>query len=110
MIKKTAIAVYVLILTGSLAIFAWLNWGGYGLSISPFIYWWILLGWIFVVWQYKLKSIASLIFAFMLFLAAATVAVLGIRPLAEGMMRLSLLGWIVGIAQALLEFRGDEKD
>lgn len=69
------------------------------------IYWAILVIWIIAIWVLKKNSGFSLLLAFVLFIISATLTVLTFRNLAEPIMRVSLIGWIVGIFQALIEYR-----
>lgn len=69
------------------------------------IYWAILVIWIIAIWGLKKNSGFSLLLAFVLFIISATLTVLTFRNLAEPIMRVSLIGWIVGIFQALIEYR-----
>lgn len=69
------------------------------------IYWIILFLLIIGVWILKRNSNFILYPAFMLFLVSAILTVLGFRNFAETLMRVSLIFWIVGIVQALFEYR-----
>lgn len=67
------------------------------------IYYFILAIWIFFSWFLKKRSTFSLYPAFVLFVLAALFVLFGERSLAETFMRLSLVGWLIGIPHALIE-------
>lgn len=69
------------------------------------IYWIILICWILAIKIFKRDSNFALLPAFILFLIAASLTVLGLRNLAEPIMRVSLIGWIIGIFHALIEYK-----
>lgn len=69
------------------------------------IYWLILILWIVAVRIFKKKSGSTLKLAFGLFIIAATLTVFGLRNLAEPVMRVSFIGWIIGLIQALIEYK-----
>lgn len=75
------------------------------LSVSSYIYWMIFLGWIFLIFKFRWKSSLSLLSAFILFIIAAILAIFRLNTAAETVMRVSFIGWMVGIGQALLEYR-----
>ena len=68
------------------------------------VYWIILVVWISLVLVLKKDSSFSLVPALALFLFSAILTVVGIRNLAEPIMRISFIGWIVGISHALIEY------
>lgn len=67
-------------------------------------YWILLIVWIAIIWILKKDSGFSLLIAFSLFLISATLTVFNFRNLAETIMRVSLIGWLIGIFQALTEY------
>lgn len=69
------------------------------------VYWLILFIFILIIWIMKKNSGFALSIAFTLFILAAILTVFNLRNLAETFMRLSLIGWLIGILQALLEYR-----
>lgn len=68
------------------------------------VYWLILIAWIIVIKILKIDSGKSLLTAFILFILAATMTVFNLRDWAEPIMRVSFIGWIIGIYQALREY------
>lgn len=68
------------------------------------IYWIVLFVWISVVWVLKKDSSFSLVPALFLFGLAALLTVFGLRNLAEPVMRVSFIGWLVGLSHALIEY------
>lgn len=69
------------------------------------IYWWVLLGWLFLIWQLKIDSRITLLIAMILFLVSATTTVLNFKFLAEVIMRFSFTGLMIGFVQALIEYK-----
>jgi hypothetical protein len=78
---------------------------GNGVSVSSAIYWLILFGWISSVLSLKLESSSSLFIALILFVISAVLAALGLKNAGEPVMRISFIGWLVGIGQALVEYK-----
>lgn len=72
--------------------------------LAPLIYWWVLGLCIITVWFFKLSSSPVLLSSFGLFIFAAILTTIRITNLAEIIMRLSLIGWLVGFTQAVLEY------
>lgn len=72
--------------------------------ISLLIYWIILGLFIFTAWFLKLGSRKVLLFSFALFIVAGLLTTFKIIYVAEIIMRISLLGWIVGFIQAIFEY------
>lgn len=73
--------------------------------ISSLIYWMILGLIIFTILLFKLRSQVVLLFSFGLFILAALVTTLTFTSIAEKIMRISLLGWIVGFILSLIEYK-----
>lgn len=71
---------------------------------SPLIYWWVLGSCIITVWIFKLSSTPVLLSSFGLFIFAAVLTTFRITNLAEVIMRLSLLGWLIGFIQSVFEY------
>lgn len=74
-------------------------------EIMEIVYWIILIVWILLIKILKKDSGKSLLVAFSLFLVAAILTVLNLQNLAEPIMRVSLIGWIIGIFHALIEYK-----
>ncbi|MBI2600215.1 hypothetical protein HYW43_04840 [Candidatus Daviesbacteria bacterium] len=68
------------------------------------IYWAILAVWIIVIWTLKKKASFSMKVALGFFVLAAVLTVLTLRNLAEPLMRVSFIGWLIGILQAVWEY------
>jgi uncharacterized membrane protein len=68
-----------------------------------------LIALILAIFIWKLTSNFSLKFAFILTLCGMLFATVNISNLAEVILRLGFVGWIVGIIQALVEYLRDEK-
>lgn len=72
--------------------------------ISLLIYWVILGLFIFTVFLFKLGSGAVLLFSFVLFIITGLLTTFKVEYIAEIIMRISLLGWMVGFGQAIFEY------
>lgn len=105
LIKQILIVFYLLVFAGLLGLHVWVKLPGAGVSFESLIYWWILIGWIFAIVNFKWGSSASLIPAFFLFVVGAALVTLGFKGIAEIIMKVSFIGWLVGITQALIEYR-----
>ena len=69
-----------------------------------FIYLVVTIVWLFWIFFYK-KGNYTFRLAFILFLTSALFAVLNLSIVAEQIMRISFIGWIIGIVNALIEHR-----
>lgn len=67
-------------------------------------YWAILIIWILIIKVLRWDSGVSLKIAFVLFLISAALTVLTLSSVAETVMRVSFIGWLIGIFQALIEY------
>lgn len=67
-------------------------------------YWTILIVWIIGIRISKKDSGITLKIAFILFSIAAILTVFNLRYIAELIMRVSFIGWLIGIFHALIEY------
>lgn len=65
----------------------------------------IIIIWVLGIIIYKKNSDYALIPAFLLFLVSALLTVFNLRDIAELIMRISFIGWIIGIFGALIEYK-----
>ena len=107
--KVLVVAMYLVILVALLGLQVWSKFIESGFSVVSFIYWMILFGWIGLIVNYKWSSSTSLVPALALFILGALLATIGFREIAETVMRISFIGWMVGITQALVEYKRNEK-
>lgn len=78
-------------------------------AISSLIYW-IILGLIIsTIWLFKMSSQLVLLSSLLLFILAGLIATLTFTAIAEKIMRISLLGWIIGFMQATFEYYSKNK-
>lgn len=70
-----------------------------------FIYLVIITLWILGIVIFKKHSNFALTPAFFLFLVSAFFAVFNLGNIAEQIMRISFIGWIIGISFALIEYK-----
>lgn len=96
---------YLLVLIIILFFQFWSYSFGMMLSYSPLLYWLILFGWLGFNYKFKWKSNVSLISAFIFYCIASFITILGLVGIGETVMRLSFIGWLVGVAQALMEYK-----
>ncbi len=75
------------------------------LSIWGTFYWFILIFLVFVKLLLEFSSKYILLAAFILFLCSALITTVGLQVLGELTMRISFIFWIVGIIQAVEEYR-----
>lgn len=74
------------------------------LSVLPsvtIIYWWILLGWVYIVNVFHLNEIFSLLFSLALLVFTSFMMSLGLEIIGEEIARLSFILLLVGLVQAL---------
>lgn len=77
----------------------------YGFPLKQFTYWWILAFTIFWIWTFKLSSGFILWVAFLIFILSALSVIVGQRSIGEILMRVSFLGWIIGLIQSMVEYK-----
>ena len=76
------------------------------LSLSYLIYWMVLAGWMYLVYKWHLEDSVSFKFALFLFIIAASFALFGWLHIAEPIMRISFIGFLVGVGQdIIMEFK-----
>ncbi len=78
---------------------------GSGISFSSLIYWTILVGWIYLIWKLRLTSSFSFKAGLFLFVISTIFTILRLLLVAETIMRLSFIGFLIGIIQALIEYK-----
>lgn len=76
----------------------------FNFPVESIIYWITLGVLISTIWILKLSSQALLISSFIIFLVAGLLTTFKMVNQAEIIMRISLLGWLIGFAQAFLEY------
>lgn len=74
-------------------------------QIFSLIYWWLLVFIISLIWNFKLRSGYILWIALFLFLVSALFVAISLREIAEITMRISFLGWIIGLIQSFVEYK-----
>lgn len=104
-IKILLLAMLLVIFFGLIIAEIWLNDLLSDLSISNYMYWVIFVTWIYIIAAFKVESRTSLVIAFVLYIAASFITIVGGDGYAEIIMRVSFMGWVLGIMQALLEYR-----
>lgn len=104
-VKLLLTALYVLGLVVLIAIQA-LSGRGIGVSMASILYWYVFFGWVYSVRAFDLKSAVSLFSGLALFVVAVVVKVGGSQDLSQTLLRISTIGWLVGIFQALIEYIG----
>lgn len=79
----------------------------FGLSFSswPFVYWWLFTSVIFLVWSFKVDSEFVLWVSFLIFFLSALLFLVGLKGMAETFMRISFLGWMIGLIKSLTEYK-----
>lgn len=95
---------YIIFFIFLLLVEAWARYAEVNFSISFLFYWMYLLGFILAISIWKLTSNFSLKLAFVLTLCGMFLSIFGALNVAEVILRLGFVSWIVGIIQALLEY------
>lgn len=75
------------------------------LSLESVIYWIILLLWADAVWYFKLRESYTFILAFILFVISAIFSIFGLFVFSEVIMRISFIGWVIGMIQAIAIYK-----
>lgn len=73
-----------------------------------FVYLIIITLWVLGIIIIKKNSNYALIPAFFLFLVSAFFSVFNLTDIAEPIMRVSFIGWMVGIVDALIEYKNSK--
>ena len=73
------------------------------------IYWLIFLIWILYAYFSKKESLHHLWIALSLFILAAILQIISFDNLAEPIMRVSLLGWVIGLFMSYVEYQKKSK-
>lgn len=73
-------------------------------TFMEIVYWVILFVWIASIKILKKDSEITLKIAFILFILAAILTIVNLRNIAEPIMRVSFIGWMIGIFHALIEY------
>ena len=81
----------------------WNNYAGRNMQISPYLYWLIIIGWLTIVYRFKGNSDFTLKPAMTLLAIASLFMIFGVREVGEVLMKISFVGWMVGIGQSLFE-------
>ena len=105
MVKKILISVYLILFSGLMILNILGSVRGYGIFISPLTYWMVLIGWLFFVCEKKLKSNQSFKVGFVLFVISSFLVICGLRFIPEVVMKISFIGWLMGIVQASIEYK-----
>jgi len=105
MIRKTGILLFVTFI--ALIIFSeyWFEPSAFGFTIPKTLYFVVVLIWILLFRKSKNDGKNTLVVAFILLMLSFLFTTLGVFRLGESLARISLLGWILGLFQALLEYR-----
>ncbi|GEM_PF-3914133 len=104
-IKLLIFAGFVILFLGLFVLQAWFNITKSDFSLQPLVYWLVFVVWIMVLLNFRLSSSWTLAAAFVLFLLAAALSTLGHAGTGEATMKISFIGWIIGIIQALIEYK-----
>lgn len=104
-IKLLVLTVFVVLFLGLFLFQAWLRVSKSYFSVEPLLYWLLFIAWITVLLNFKLRSVYALAVAFGLFLISAIMVTVGFSRIGEVAMRISFMGWIIGIIQALFEYK-----
>ncbi len=105
-IKVISFSLVILFLTALITLQPRLSLGGPLFPSSSLIYWLVLL-FLIVVVSLKFDAEFYFLFALSLFGVSVIFLLLGLGEIAEISLRISFIGWLVGIGQALVEYKGE---
>lgn len=108
LIKKT-FYVYLCVFVFLLIFNAWTKYAELNFSISFIFYWMFLVAWIWAILIWKLTSHFSMSVAFALTIFGIVIFAIGLADIAEVILRLGFVGWIVGTIQAIVEYKKNAK-
>ncbi|KKQ98131.1 MAG: hypothetical protein UT23_C0005G0054 [Candidatus Woesebacteria bacterium GW2011_GWA1_39_12] len=97
------IVVYFMAVLSILGLDLWNKFSGRNTQMSPYLYWLIFVGWLAIVYRFKGNSGFSLKPAMTLLVVASLLIIFGVREIGEILMKISFVGWMVGIGQSLYE-------
>jgi len=100
--KKIKILVFISILIIGLLIISLLK---FNFSVESMIYWWIMIFYTFMIWQFRLDSKVTICGALSLFILSALLTSIGLKSIGEIIMCISFLGWVIGLIQSFVEYR-----
>lgn len=100
--SKIKVLILIIIIAGGLLEAVVLK---FGFPLWPLTYWWILVFTIFMIWNFKLGSGFMLWSALLIFILSALLVSIGLRSVGETLMRISFLGWIIGLIQSMVEYK-----
>ena len=98
------IKAWILILVIALGIIV-IPFFGFIFSFWQLTYWWLLIFTISIIWNFKLGSGFILWISFLIFLLSALLFSVGLKTIAETFIRISFLGWIIGLIQSFVEYK-----
>ncbi len=96
---------YIILFILLLLVESWAKYAEINFSISFIFYWMFLIAWLLAVLIWKFSSNFSMKLAFMLTLCAIALFILGLIGISEVLLRLGFVGWMVGVIQALVEYK-----
>lgn len=109
LLKRLIAIGYALVLIALLVAEFRLEYFQSALSISAAIYFWILVGWIYVSVVFKLSCSITGMFALVIFFIGVVLTTLGFVSLGESVFRVSFVGWLIWFPQALFEYVKSDK-
>lgn len=71
--------------------------------IESYIYWFLLIGLLYFIWQWKKNSRFSLYLSFVSFIVSSIIVILGFKFVGEFFMRLSFICLLIGYLQSFRE-------
>lgn len=104
LLKRLIVVGYAFVLIALLITEFRLEYFQSALSISTAIYFWILVGWVYLSVVFKLSSSFTGILALVIFFVGVLLTTLGFAVLGETVLRVSFIGWLIWFPQALLEY------
>jgi hypothetical protein len=106
-IEKIVVVVYLLVFVVLLAIDILALIFKFNISVSGLLYWQITIAVVYLISRYKVSSGTCLKTALVLFVPGSVFTVVGLPSIAETLMKISLIFWLIGLIMALVEYRNN---
>ena len=109
-IRITVIFLYFVFFVGLIFLYLWSKFKGYGIPAESIFYWWLLIGWLYLIYSSELTSRFSMGTGLFLYILGSVLTVISLETLGEFVFRISYIGWLIGVLQAIYETRIRLKD
>jgi hypothetical protein len=104
-INKITYILYFFTLLMIVILSFWSRFYHVGINTDSLFLWWLLLGWVYIVYRFKIKPQISIVFGLSLYVSGIIISVLGFNELVEFLFKLSYISWIIGLISALVYYK-----